>query len=238
MAPTGGGGGVPKPAGGRVPSDQVGAGPDGFLADHVAGMGRCDHHVVPGVDAIVVDVPGVVVEDDDVTRLLRILRQVLARGVLVDGEVRQPYPESAEDDHDQAGAVERVWTGGAPLVGGAVVGGGLGHDRVAKAAGARGRRRQRGQRAGQQQDEDDGGGPDTLGQSIGGHDDSEAAPTERRRPTGFDGRYADLEPLSSTSASPRAEALPPMGHPVLRRDGSGGSTTCSCLLYTSDAADE
>src|SRR5664280_2425844 len=119
MAPTGGGGGVPKPAGGRVPSDQVGAGPDGFLADHVAGMGRCDHHVVPGVDAIVIDVPGVVVEEDDVTRLLRILRQVLARGVLVDGEVRQPCPESAEDDHDQAGAVERVWTGGAPLVGGA-----------------------------------------------------------------------------------------------------------------------
>src|SRR5659263_109646 len=37
----------------------------------------------------------------------------------------------------------------------------------------------------------------TPGQSIGGHDDSEAAPTERRRPTGFDARYADLEPLSS-----------------------------------------
>jgi hypothetical protein len=63
-----------------------------------------------------------------VTRLLLVLGNVPADGVLVDGVVRQPHPEVAEDDHDQAGAVEGVGTGAAPLVGGAVVGGSFGYD--------------------------------------------------------------------------------------------------------------
>jgi len=65
------------------------------------------------------------------------LRNVPADGVLVDGVVRQPHPEVAEDDHDQAGAVEGVGTGAAPPVGGAVVRGSLGHDRIAETLGAR-----------------------------------------------------------------------------------------------------
>src|SRR5664280_61343 len=120
-----------------IPPDVIGAGPESLSPDYVTGVGGCDDRIVPGVDAVVVDVPGGVVEEDHVARLLLVLRNVPADGVLVDGVVRQPHPEAAEDDHDQAGAVEGVGTGAAPLVGGAVVRGGLAHDRIAETLGAR-----------------------------------------------------------------------------------------------------
>src|SRR5664280_1688570 len=120
-----------------VPPDVIGAGPESLSPDYVTGVGSRDDRIVPGVDAVVVDVPGGVVEEDHVTRLLLVLRNVPADGVLVDGVVRQPHPEVAEDDHDQAGAVEGVGTGAAPPVGGAVVRGSLGHDRIAETLGAR-----------------------------------------------------------------------------------------------------
>src|SRR5664280_628270 len=120
-----------------IPPDVIGAGPESLSPDYVTGVGGCDDRIVPGVDAVVVDVPGGVVEEDHVARLLLVLRNVPADGVLVDGVVRQPHPEAAEDDHDQAGAVERVGTGAAPLIGGAVVRGGLAHDRIAETLGAR-----------------------------------------------------------------------------------------------------
>src|SRR5664280_1575871 len=108
-----------------IPPDVIGAGPESLSPDYVTGVGGCDDRIVPAVDAVVVDVSGGVVEEDHVAGLLLVLRNVPADGVLVDGVVRQPHPEVAEDDHDQAGAVEGVGTGAAPLVGGAVVRGGL-----------------------------------------------------------------------------------------------------------------
>src|SRR5664279_984008 len=152
------------------PTDIVGAGPESFALDYSTGVRSHDDRIVPGVDAVWVDVPGGVVEEDHVTRLLLVLSNVPADGILVDGVVRQPHPEVAEDDHDQAGAVEGVGTGAAPPVGGAVVRGSLGHDRIAETLGARRRRGQRGQDTGE--DKDDRGGPGTPGQSVRGHEDS------------------------------------------------------------------